>query len=154
MAEIGKAVKFLNDSGHAFHVGENRCPLPLRESNQLSSLVQRCESSVRSLATRCIHPQRQQTPRSLETMMMFRLAHPKRHLLFSRRASRKSTNRTKEMIPTPDIQKTNSRISVSVVFSLVKREKSPRRRCFSPTARARSPHKQEMDQAELLPGVV
>jgi hypothetical protein len=46
--------------------------------------------------------------------MMFRLAHRKRHLLFSSRASRKSTSsRPKQMIPTTDIQKTNSRISVS-----------------------------------------
>jgi hypothetical protein len=53
---------------------------------------QRCEPSVWSLATLCIHPQRQQTPRSLETLMIFRLAHPKRHLLVFRRASTISTN--------------------------------------------------------------
>jgi hypothetical protein len=99
--------------------------------------VQRCESSVRSLATRCIHPQRQQNAALAGDLDDVPLGTPKRHLLFSRRASTKSTtSRPKQMIPTTDIQKTNSRISVSCLLSVVTRDNSPRRLCFPPTARA------------------
>jgi hypothetical protein len=78
-----------------------------------SRSLQRRELRVWSLATLCVQPQRQQTRRSRETLIMFRLAHPKRHLLFSRHASTKSTNnRAKQITPTTDVQKTSSRIYV------------------------------------------